>query len=218
VNAGAKRGEFAAGEHLKPMQENGPSLREFITQIGEDYRMHQRDWTLPGFRALVVHRFGVLVGGVRSGLLRGILSRLYRFLYVYIRNHYCIELPRTTKVGRRLTIGHQGGIVIHNSSHIGDDCIIRQNVTLGAASVETVQHGPTLMNRVEVGCGAVIMGNIVIGDDVRIGPNAVVTMNIPAGSTVVAPPPRIVQLSKRPLPSGNSALATSSNESRATIE
>jgi serine acetyltransferase len=62
------------------------------------------------------------------------------------------------------------------------------------------------------------MGSIVIGDDVRIGPNAVVTMNIPAGSTVVAPPPRIVRLRKRPLPSGNSALASSSNENRAATE
>jgi serine O-acetyltransferase len=197
------------------MQENGSSLKQFITQIREDYRMHWRDWTLPGFQAVAVHRFGVWVGGLRPRLLRGILNRLYRFLYVYVRNHYGIELPRTTTVGRRLNIGHHGGIVIHGSSHIGDDCIIRQSVTLGAASVETVQHGPTLMNRVEVGCGAVIMGNIVIGDDVRIGPNAVVTMNIPAGSTVVAPPPRIVQLSKRPLPG---ALANSSHENRATTE
>jgi serine O-acetyltransferase len=197
------------------MQENGSSLKQFLTQIREDYRMHWRDWTLPGFQAVALHRFGVWVGGLRPRLLRGILNRLYRFLYVYVRNQYGIELPRTTTVGRRLNIGHQGGIVIHGSSHIGDDCIIRQNVTLGAASVETVQHGPTLMNSVEVGCGAVIMGNIVIGDDVRIGPNAVVTMNIPAGSTVVAPPPRIVQLSKRPLPG---AIANSSHENRATTE
>jgi serine O-acetyltransferase len=200
------------------MQENGSSFRQFITQIGEDYRTHQRDWTLPGFQALAVHRFGVWVGSLRSRLLRGILNRLYGFFYVYVRNHYGIELPHTTKVGRRLIIGHQGGTVIHYSSHIGDDCVIRQNVTLGAASVETFEHGPILMNRVEVGCGAVIMGNIVIGDDVRIGPNAVVTMNIPAGSTVVAPPPRIVQLSKRPLPSDTSALANNSHENGATTE
>jgi serine O-acetyltransferase len=218
MNAGQKLGEFAVGSALKLMQENSSSFQQFITQIGEDFRIHQRDWTLPGFQALAVHRFGVWVGGVRFRLFRSILSRLYKFLYVYVRNHYGIELPRTTKVGRRLTIGHQGGIVIHDSTRIGDDCIIRQNVTLGAASVETVEHGPTLMNRVEVGCGAVIMGNIVIGDDVRIGPNAVVTMNIPAGSTVVASPPRIIQLSKRPLPSSNGTLASSGNENRATTE
>jgi serine O-acetyltransferase len=200
------------------MQENGSSLKQFIAQIGEDYCIHQRDWTLPGFQALAVHRFGVWVSGMRFRLIRGVLDRLYRFLYVYARNHYGIELPRTTKVGRRLAIGHQGGIVIHGSSHIGDDCVIRQNVTLGAASAETVQHGPTLMNRVEVGCGAVIIGKIVIGDDVRIGPNAVVTTNIARGSTVVAPPPRVVQLSKRPFPSGNGARASISNENRTTTE
>src|SRR5258708_8409854 len=106
------------------MQENGPSLRQFIAQIDEDYRTHQRDWTLPGFRALAVHRFGVWVGGVRSRLLRGILSRLYRFLYVYIRNHYCIELPRTTTVGRRLPIPHQPALPIHNSPHTRTDSLI----------------------------------------------------------------------------------------------
>jgi serine O-acetyltransferase len=218
VTAGEKNGNSPLKEGRSNfMQENGSSLRQFITQVGEDYRVHQRDWTLPGFQALAVHRFGVWVGSVRPRVLRGILSRLYRFAYVYVRNYYGIELPRTTKVGRRLTIGHQGGIVVHCSSRIGDDCIIRQNVTLGAASVETVQHGPTLMNRVEVGCGAVIMGKIIIENDVRIGPNAVVTTNIAAGSTVVVSPPRVIQLTRRTEPSGNGALA-SSNEDRATTE
>jgi serine O-acetyltransferase len=181
---------------LKPVQENGSSLRQFIAQIGEDYRVHQRDWTLPGFRAVAVHRFGVWRRGLHPRLLRAPFSVIYNSLYRYVRNHYGIELPPTTQVGRRLEIGHQGGIVIHPRATIGNDCIIRQNVTLGAASVETVQHGPTLMDRVEVGCGAVIMGNIVIGNDVRIGPNSVVTMNIPAGSTLVGSPPRIVQFEK----------------------
>jgi serine O-acetyltransferase len=96
-----------------------------------------------------------------------------------------------------LIIGHQGGVVIHFNSRIGDDCVILQNVTLGAASDATFMRGPVLGNRVKVGCGAVIIGGITIGDDVHIGPNTVVTTNIPAGSIVVAPPPRVILLKKK---------------------
>jgi serine O-acetyltransferase len=178
------------------MNEKGRATTDLLELVREDYRVHQRDWTLPGFRAIALHRFGVWTRGLHPWLVRAPFSIIYYSLYRYVRNHYGIELPLTTQVGRRITIGHQGGIVIHPGAKIGNDCIIRHNVTLGAASVETVQHGPILMDRVEVGCGAVIMGNIVIGSDVRIGPNTVVTMNIPAGSTVVAPAPRVVQIQK----------------------
>jgi serine O-acetyltransferase len=173
-----------------------------IDQIREDYRAHGRDWTKPGFRAVAVHRFGDWALGVRPRPLNAVVNAVYRALYRYSRNHYGIELPRRTKVGRRVVIGHQGGIVIHPLAKIGDDCLIRQNVTIGAASVETTQSAPVLMDRVEVGCGAVILGAVVIGDDVRIGPNAVVTMSVPAGSTVVAPPPRVIQVRKPSPPSG----------------
>ena len=97
-------------------------------------------------------------------------------------------------------IGHQGGIVIHWRAEIGDDCVIRQNATLGAATGEKFMHAPVLGNRVEVGCGAAIIGRVRIGDDARIGPNAVVTTNVPAGATVVVPPPRIVQVKRPPSP------------------
>jgi len=173
------------------------SFKLLVEQLKEDRRAHRCDSTLPGFRALAVHRFGQWADNVHPRLLRRILSRLYVCCYRYIRNHYGIELPRTTKVGRRVNIGHQGGIVVHPASEIGDDCILRQNVTIGAASVETVNRGPILGNRVELGCGAVVIGGVVVGDDVRIGPNAVVTRNVPPGSTVVAQPPRIVFLRKR---------------------
>jgi serine O-acetyltransferase len=185
----------------------------FLEILREDYRAHQRDWTLPGFRAVALHRFGVWVGGLRPRLLRAPFSFIYATLYRYVRNHYGIELPRSAKVGRRFLIGHQGAIAVHYAAEIGDDCIIRQCVTLGAASVETVERGPVLKNRVEVGAGAVIMGAVVIGDDVRIGPNAVVTMNIPAGSTVVAPASRVVQF-RRPAPRSAYSDATDSDGSQ----
>lgn len=169
---------------------------QLIKKVRQDYWRHG-DWTMPGFRALAVHRFGNWVDTIRPRLLRGVLDRIYLGLYRYIRNQYTIELPRTTKVGRRLILGHSGSIVIHFASIIGDDCMIRQNVTIGAASSETYLDAPVLGSRVEIGAGAAIIGKIVIGDDVRIGPNAVVTTNVPSGSLVVAPPARIIPWKKR---------------------
>jgi serine O-acetyltransferase len=180
---------------LKSMKETNSSLRQLIAQISEDYRSHRSDRTLPGFRAVAVHRFGVWVRGLRFRLFRGPFSIVYRVLYRYIRNHYSIELVPATRVGRRLRLGHQGGMVI-GPAQIGDDCIIRHNVTVGAVSEATMNRLPILMNRVEVGCGAVILGGVVIGDDARIGPNAVVTMDVPAGAAVMAPLPRIVPLKR----------------------
>ncbi len=173
-----------------------------MEHIREAYRSHQRDWTLPGFRAVAVYRFGRWAEVCRYRWLSVVLGAVYTQMYRYVRNHYTIELPRSARVGRRLVIGHQGGIVIHWGAQIGDDCLIRQNATLGAATGENYTHAPVLGNRVEVGCGAAIIGRVRIGDDVRIGPNAVVTTNVPAGSTVVVPSPRVIQF-KRPSPSPN---------------
>lgn len=166
---------------------------ELLRQIREDWKAHGYDWTEPGFRAVAVHRFGFWLSHGRSSVIKRVMSRFYRMMFRYVRNHYGIELPGTTKVGRRFVIGHQGGIVIHYYSVIGDDCLIRQNVTIGAASHDRPFDAPKLGHRVQVGCGAAILGNVTIGDGARIGPNAVVMTNVPAGATVFAPPSRIIQ-------------------------
>jgi serine O-acetyltransferase len=193
------------------MKEKGKTLRGLFELIREDYRTHRRDWTMPGFRAVAVHRFGVWTRGLHPRLFRAPFSFIYNTFYRYVRNHYSIELPVSAKVGRRLVIGHQGGIVIHWLSQIGDDCTIIQNVTLGAATEEAISRAPVLGNRVMVGCGAALIGGVVIGDDVRIGPNAVVTMNIPAGSTVAAPAPRVVQFKRSAPPRAPSGASSDDN-------
>src|SRR5262245_53202418 len=183
-------------------------FRELLELVRDDYRAHGSDWTLPGFRAVAVYRFGVWTKTFgRPRVIHALLSTMYRFLHRYVRNHYTIELPATATVGRRLIIAHQGGIVIHHYARIGDDCLIHQNVTLGAATIKTVDRGPVLGNRVEVGCGAAIIGGVVIGDDVRVGPNAGVTMNVPEGSTVAAPAPRLFRLNRRESPSDVAGVA-----------
>lgn len=100
-------------------------------QIAEDYGAHGREWTKPGFRSVAIHRFGVWRMTVRSKILGRPLSMFYRWGDRHCRNVYGIELPYTVALGRRVIFGHQGGIVVHGGSRIGDDCIIRQNCTLG---------------------------------------------------------------------------------------
>jgi serine O-acetyltransferase len=165
-------------------------------QILEDWETNYRDWTQPGFRALAVYRFGVWRQDLPSGVLQSLASMLYRCMFRYVRNHYGIELPATTIVGRKLRLAHQGGIVIHPYAVIGDNCLIRHNVTIGAVSDDRWREAPTLGNRVQVGCGAAILGPVTIGDGVRIGANAVVMMNVPAGASVFAPPSRMIKLAK----------------------
>lgn len=169
-------------------------FRGLFSEIREDWVANHRDWTKPGFRAVAVYRFGAILKDRRRGVLSGMLSMLYRCMFRYVRNQYGIELPATALVGRRLQIGHQSGIVIHWNAVIGDDCTIIQNVTIGPATVARHWEAPTLGNRVEVGCGAAILGKVVIGDDVRIGPNVVVTTDIPEGTTVCVLPPRLIKL------------------------
>ncbi len=156
----------------------------------------------PGFQALAVYRFGVWKDGIASRLLRLPCTLLHRLAYGFVRNFYGIELPVTARIGRRLTVAHQHGIILHGNSEIGDDCLIRQGVSLGQnAPTPGVWVGdvpaPKLGNRVEVGAGSVLMGGIVVGDGVRIGPNAVVMTSVPAGAIVTAPMSRIMLPPKR---------------------
>lgn len=163
-----------------------------LQQIKEDWIAHGRDWTKPGFRAVAVHRFGVWRINIEPKLLRAPFSILYRMMYRKIRNRYGIELPYSVKLGRRVIFEHQSCIVIHGNCSIGDDSIIRQGVTLGNRYLDRPLEAPSLGSRVNVGAGAKIFGNITIGDDVRIGANAVVLCDVLAGATVVGIPAKVI--------------------------
>lgn len=160
--------------------------------IQEDWVAHGRDWTRPGFRAVAVHRFGVWRMGIQSKLLRAPFSILYRMLFRKVRNTYGIELPYSIKLGRRVVIEHQSCIVIHGDCVIGDDCIIRQGVTMGNKDLSKPLDAPHLGARVNVGAGAKILGAVRIEDDAAIGANAVVIKDVPAGATAVGIPAKIL--------------------------
>jgi len=164
----------------------------FWQLVREDFAAHGRDLSKPGFRAMFVYRFGAWRMTVRNKLLRWPLSWLYRRMFHYVRNHYGIELPYSARVGRRVVIEHQSGIVIHGNCVIGDGCYIRQNVTLGVRSLDDLTSAPTLGNNVNVGAGAVILGPVVVGDGAWVGANAVVLKDVPAGALAVGVPAKII--------------------------
>ncbi len=172
------------------MESQSPNI-SLQAQIKEDWVAHGRDWTRPGFRAVASHRFGVWRMTVKPKLLRAPLSMLYRWMFRKCRNQYGIELPYSAKLGRRVIIEHQSGIVVHGSCEIGDDSIIRQGVTLGNKSLDRPYDAPKLGKRVNVGAGAKIIGAVVIGDDASIGANAVVTKDVPAGATATGIPAKL---------------------------
>jgi serine O-acetyltransferase len=99
-----------------------------------------------------------------------------------------IEIHPGARLGRRLVIDHGMGVVIGETSEIGDDCIIFHGVTLGGTKFDNVKRHPTVGNRVLIGTGAAILGPIVLGDDSRVGANAVVTRSVEPGMTVVGNP------------------------------
>ncbi len=167
--------------------------RPLRAQLREEWEHYERDWSRPGFRAMVSYRFGYWRRGL-SFPWRQLLYVPSRILQRYVRNHYGIELHPTAKIGRRLSLPHQHGIVVHHFARIGDDCSIQQGVTLCCAT--RFHEAPTLGNGVQIGANAVLIGGITVGDGATIGPNAVVTMNVPAGATVFAPPPRIIPASQ----------------------
>lgn len=104
-----------------------------------------------------------------------------------------IEIHPGATIGRRFFIDHGMGVVIGETAEIGDDVLMYHQVTLGGTSLEKVKRHPTIGNNVLIGMGAKIVGAVTVGDDARIGANAVVTRDVPANSTVVGIPGKVVK-------------------------
>ena len=170
------------------------TLRELFTHLTEDWEAHGRPFPLAsaGFQTVALYRFGRWAAG-QPAPWRHLLLGLQRVASILCRNLYGIELPLDVEVGRRLWIGHQSGVVVGHGVVIGDDCLIRQNVTIGADQHNSRRPPPRLGDRVEIGAGAVILGGVTVGDDVRIGPNSVVMKSVPAGGSAFAAPARVMQ-------------------------
>ena len=155
--------------------------------IKADFNAHGRDCGAQGFWAMVVYRFGRWRYGVRPALLRKALSLLYKMLFKLVQIITGIELPCEAVVGQNFVIDHFGGIIVSGYARFGDNCRIRNGVTVGLRRVDD-PSAPVIGNNVDVGAGAKLLGPITVGDNVVIGANAVVLQDVPANSIAVGVP------------------------------
>lgn len=141
-----------------------------------------RNWlevllTYPGLHAVWGYRIAHLLWNLKLKLLARIYSN-------WIRAVTGIEIHPAAKIGRRFFIDHGMGVVIGATAVIGDDVMIYHGVTLGARTNEAGKRHPTIGNNVVVGAGAKVLGDISIGDSVKINANLVVTKSVPARTVV----------------------------------
>src|SRR3712207_5390674 len=119
-----------------------------IGSIREDGGRNLGSIWRPGFQAMAMYRVGRWA--MNGPAYRRPVLWLYNVLHVFVRNFYGIELYKDAVIGRRFLIGHQGAIVIHQYCRIGDDCMVRQGATIGAADVFNETNAPELGNNVEI--------------------------------------------------------------------
>lgn len=169
-----------------------PADVSFWALVAEDYRTHGSRFFAQGFWVLFWHRFGNWRMSIRSEMLRTPLSLVYRIMTKLCEVTAGVFLPYTVIVGRRVKLEHFGGMILV-ADRIGDDVIIRQNTTFGIARLDACQSRPVIGNGVDIGTGAVIIGDIHVGDGAIIGANAVVVEDVPAGAVVGGVPARILK-------------------------
>ena len=155
-------------KYLKSIRERDPSARHFLQII----------LLYPGVHAIFFYRIAHFFYRIHFKLFAEWIMSLVRFF-----TH--IEIHPAAQIGKRLFIDHGCGVVIGETAIIGHDCTLYQNVTLGGRGLHSGKRHPTLKNGVMVGAGAKILGNITIGDYVKIGANTVVLHDVEANKTVV---------------------------------
>jgi serine O-acetyltransferase len=146
----------------------------------------------PGFHALIAHRLIHPLQNAGIPILPRFLANVTRFFTQ-------IEIHPAAKIGDGVFIDHGSGIVIGETSEIGDGCTIYQGVTLGGTSLSHGKRHPTLGRNVTVGVNSSVLGAIVIGDNAKIGGGSVVVKDVPANATVVGVPARIVMQDGKPI-------------------
>jgi serine O-acetyltransferase len=142
----------------------------------------------PGFHALVLHRLSHRLWRLGLPLLPRLLSQVARQLTG-------VEIHPGARIGRGVFIDHGMGVVIGETSVVGDNCLLYQGVTLGGTGKEHGKRHPTLLNNVVVGAGAKVLGAITVGENTRIGAGSVLLRNVGPDSTVVGIPGRVIHQS-----------------------
>jgi serine O-acetyltransferase len=164
-------------ETIEAYQRNDPAARSKFEIF----------WLYNGLHAQMYYRFAHWLYGHKLRFLARWVSQL-------AKRRTGVEIHPAATIGRRLVIDHGTGIVIGATAEIGDDCLLYQNVTLGGTGAQKGKRHPTLGNNVMVGAGAKVLGPFKVGDNARIAANSVVLKEVPANSTVVGVPGRVVKL------------------------
>ena len=168
-------------EDIKVIYERDPAAKNVFEVL-----LYQGLW------AIWIHRAAHQLYSWKIPFLPRLISQLMRILTL-------IEIHPGAQIGRRCFIDHGNGVVIGETVVIGDDVTIYQGVTLGGTGKEKGKRHPTIGNKVVLGAGAIVLGNITIGDDARIGAGAVVTKAVPPDTTVVGNPSWILKQEGRRL-------------------
>ncbi len=146
--------------------------------------------TYPGVHALIIHRLAQAIWRTDVPLLPRLISHLGRLLTG-------IEIHPGAQIGQQLFIDHGMGVVIGETTVIGDNCHLFQGVTLGGTSTRHEKRHPTLEENVVVGAGAKIIGAITIGANSMVGAGSVVVSNVPPNATVVGIPAHVIAYTNR---------------------
>jgi len=134
-------------------------------------------------------------------IIKSLSPSLPAFRYIYLLRHasvfpkysirgFLYQIKQNTKIGKGLFIGHRGPVVINGKAELGDNCTLSHIVTIGQINRGKKTGCPKIGNNVWIGTGAVVVGKIVIGDNVLIAPNAYVNIDVPGNSIVVGNPAR----------------------------
>lgn len=162
-------------ETVRSYRERDPAARSFVEVL----------FCYPGVHAVMWHRLSHWLWTHNLYFLGRFSSHISRWLTG-------IEIHPAAKIGRRLIIDHGMGVVIGETAEVGDDCYIYHQVTLGVARTSSGKRHPTIGDNVIIGAGAKVLGPIMVGNNARVGSNAVVVDSVPADTTVVGVPARPV--------------------------
>jgi len=153
----------------------------------------------PGFHAILIHRLAHWLWQRQLTTVARFVSHVGRFLTG-------IEIHPGAKIGRRCFIDHGMGVVIGETSEIGDDVTIYQGVTLGGTSTEPIKRHPTIEDSVTLFSGAAVLGPVTVGRHSRVGAGSVLVTSVPQHSTVVGIPGRVVKIEARHTPTGKAII------------
>lgn len=164
------------GEHIRTIKREDPAAKSSLEIL----------LCYPGLHAVLLHRVAHWFYRRRWYILARFISQIARLLTG-------IEIHPGAKIGERLFIDHGLGVVIGETAEIGDDVLLYQGVTLGGTGNQRGKRHPTIGNRVVIGTGAAVLGDIRIGDGAKVGAGSVVVHSVPEGATVVGIPGRVVR-------------------------